>query len=595
MHRRRADRVEETPACGTCEAAEAHRRVRHAECRQADLRNGFAERARHDTERVQVGGLALIGRHARGGVALDVLDGVEPLAGCEQQVARRDIVLPVDEGPPACRGCPGQGALQVPGCWCRRRCDGNCCGCRRGTQRDVRRADAAACGIDGLARCGRARRRSIGKNRSEREHTAAAPGAAHTLGGGARDERLQGIVPLQLATRLREEVHARGVAARHQNAVAGLQLRGGGLAAFELRQLNGAHAPSPARAEHRGAGQHGNARFTGAGRHRRVSGAHIGDRSDEYAGTLQLERHRVSLVGCGDDNGARTRAHAVAVEKCAGCARQQDPGPVVAREDQRALDRPGREHHFAGAHLPLPLARPVRRRDGEVVGEALVETHEVMGEIAERRRARKQRDARVGGERGDRARQPVGRRPPLDKGIGVRIAGKQCPPELRLLIAQDDARAGGGRSGGGGKSRGTCADHEDVAMRVTRGVAIGVCRPRRYAEARGCADARLVERLPRAARPHEGLVVEARGDEGRHQIVDGTDIEREARPAVLALRHEAVVELELRGAHVRGAARRIPAHTHERIGFLGARGQHAPRPVILEGAAEQMHAVGQQR
>src|SRR4029077_4319318 len=73
------------------------------------------------------------------------------------------------------------------------------------------------------------------------------------------------------------------------------------------------------------------------------------------------------------------------------------------------------------------------------------------------------------------------------------------------------------------------------------------------------------------------------------------DIERETRPAVLAFRLEPFVQLELCRAHVRRVARRIAAYSDERVGLFRACGEHAPRPVVLEGAPHEMHAIGKER
>ena len=51
----------------------------------------------HDGHRIQIRGLALVGRHARGRVAFDVFDGVKAFAGREIKIARGDIMLPIDE------------------------------------------------------------------------------------------------------------------------------------------------------------------------------------------------------------------------------------------------------------------------------------------------------------------------------------------------------------------------------------------------------------------------------------------------------------------------------------------------------------------
>ena len=82
---------------------------------------------------------------------------------------------------------------------------------------------------------------------------------------------------------------------------------------------------------------------------------------------------------------------------------------------------------------------------------------------------------------------------------------------------------------------------------------------------------------------------------GAKQIVERADIEAEAGPAVLAVGLEALVELDLRGAQVRGVARGIAPHRHQRVRLLGAGGQDAARPVVLERAPDEVHAVGEQR
>ncbi len=119
--------------------------------------------------------------------------------------------------------------------------------------------------------------------------------------------------------------------------------------------------------------------------------------------------------------------------------------------------------------------------------------------------------------------------------VGVGLA-QQRAAELRLLVAEDDARAGLGRGERRGEARRAGADDEHVAMGVALRVAVGIGRGRRPAEARRGADARLVDLVPERARPHEGLVVEAGDEERREEVVDRADVEVERRPAVLARR-----------------------------------------------------------
>ncbi len=70
--------------------------------RAVDRRAGLGDRAagqlRHDGEALHVRGLALVGRHAERGVALQVLDGLEAFERSQRRIGRRHVVLEIDEG-----------------------------------------------------------------------------------------------------------------------------------------------------------------------------------------------------------------------------------------------------------------------------------------------------------------------------------------------------------------------------------------------------------------------------------------------------------------------------------------------------------------
>ena len=83
--------------CGPARAPNGDGRVGHAEGGGADGRDRDAALAGHDRQRIDVAGLALVGAHAGGGVALDVLDRLEALAHGEAEVLGGDVVLEVDE------------------------------------------------------------------------------------------------------------------------------------------------------------------------------------------------------------------------------------------------------------------------------------------------------------------------------------------------------------------------------------------------------------------------------------------------------------------------------------------------------------------
>src|SRR5262249_38997231 len=150
------------------------------------------------------------------------------------------------------------------------------------------RAYSAARGIGGGARRRRACRSSIGSCSRELEYATATARTSHPLSGSAGQKSLQLLIPLELAARLREKMHAGGVAACHQHEVARLQLNRGGLAAIELRETNGTHAPTTTGAEHGRACEHRDAGRARVIRGSPFPGAHIRDSGDEYARLLQF-------------------------------------------------------------------------------------------------------------------------------------------------------------------------------------------------------------------------------------------------------------------------------------------------------------------
>ena len=90
--------IEQIAARGSGEGAEGHRRIGRAEGREPHFGDRFLLRGGGDGERVHVGELALVGRHAGGGVALDVLDRAHALLHRKLDVLDADVVLEVDEG-----------------------------------------------------------------------------------------------------------------------------------------------------------------------------------------------------------------------------------------------------------------------------------------------------------------------------------------------------------------------------------------------------------------------------------------------------------------------------------------------------------------
>ena len=137
------------------------------------------------------------------------------------------------------------------------------------------------------------------------------------------------------------------------------------------------------------------------------------------------------------------------------------------------------------------------------------------------------------------------------------------------------------------------ADHEHVAVRVRLVVAVGIRPGRSASEPRRAPDEVLVLHPPRR-RPHEGLVVEPGGNQWAEHAVHGPHVEFQVRPAVLARRPKAIVDLDLRRPCIR-LPRSAGSELDERVGLLGTIGDHSAGAVILEAAPEQAHAVGEKR
>ncbi len=163
-----------------------------------------------------------------------------------------------------------------------------------------------------------------------------------------------------------------------------------------------------------------------------------------------------------------------------------------------------------------------------------------------------------------------------------------------IVVAQDDPGAGAGRAQRGCETRGSATDDQHVAEGMGLLVSIRIGRHAGASEAGGAADKGLVEFLPERRRPHEGLVVEAGHEQRGCQRVDRAEVERQRRPAVLALRLQSVEQFDHRGAGI-GFAARAGAQFDQGVGLLRSRRQDAAGAMILERPANKLDAIGEQR
>ena len=171
--------------------------------------------------------------------------------------------------------------------------------------------------------------------------------------------------------------------------------------------------------------------------------------------------------------------------------------------------------------------------------------------------------------------------------------GKQAAAKLRLFIDQDHARAAVGGGTGGREAGRTCTNHQDIAVRVDVVVAIGIRLGGRMAQTGGMAENMLVER-PEAARPHEGLVVEAGWHERGHEAERGHHVVVEAGPGVDVAHVQSSGCWSNSCQTVRQRASAV-AELDEGVGVFSAGGHDSARPVVLEAAADEGDAIGEQR
>ena len=133
--------------------------------------------------------------------------------------------------------------------------------------------------------------------------------------------------------------------------------------------------------------------------------------------------------------------------------------------------RAGGDQDVAGADAPDPLAAQRRRGlDTEVVGAPLHREDEAVVVDAERGGALQVQHLRVGGELGDRGRDPVEGGCAVD-GVG---GAQQGAAGLALLVDEHHPGAGAGRGQRGGEPGRSGADDEQVGVHVLGVVAGGV-------------------------------------------------------------------------------------------------------------------------
>ena len=551
---------------------------RRAEGGGADAGDIGAQDAGQDGQPRDVARPSLIGAHAEGGVTLEMLHRRVALAGGQCHVGRGDVVLEVDE--PLAAAAEGQrdgprgpdggglGDLDAGG-------RGRCLGIR-----EAGGAGRLGAGIEALAQ-------AAGKV----ERPLRRAGGAFGLHRRAGDEGGEPFVVDRAALRLGVQVHGRVPAPgdAEQITVDAPWGAGDGVAPItQAGDIDPGEPPAAAGPDDRVSADAFDAGAPGPGRRPApVAPAQVDDGGYRDAGGGEVGRRFVSRIVVGEHHGALTGADRVPVGVGARRRGEHHAGPVVVGEHQGAFDGPGGDHDLAGAHDPHPLAGLERRWLKHVVGDPLGDRQGVVVVVAEHAGAPEHGHVRHGGELGHHGRHPRRCRRIVDDVV----AGIQRAAERRAVVGQDDPSPRPARRQRRRQPRRPAAGHQHVAMGVAVLVAVGVGVGRGLAHARRTAD-EILEGHP--AGPHEGLVVEARRQEGGKQRGQPVYVEVDRRPAVLAGGDEALEQLDLGGADV-GLGPRPGAQLDECVGLLHPAPEDAARPVVLEAAGEKADPAREQR
>ena len=288
----------------------------------------------------------------------------------------------------------------------------------------------------------------------------------------------------------------------------------------------------------------------------RTARARVGDGDDLDPGVVERKGRLQTPVGRRRDDGRLARTDPVERGESLRARAQHHPGQIVALEHQRLLDRAGGRDVALGSDLVQRALRP----DG----------HDAV-EVAERCGRRQHLDP--GGA--NALRQLVDR-------VGA-IAEQRGPAELRAVVGEHHVGPQLGGAQRGAHAGDAAADHEHVRMATPvlgtpLAVLLAACEP---AQPGRVAEHLLVER-PQAARPDEGLVVEARrGQVAAEDLGRSHDVEAQGRPGVHVLDLHPLPDRLRAGAHAGPAV-----HVDEAVRALTGAAEQAARAVVLEAPRE---------
>ena len=384
---------------------EADRHVRRPIGRGADVGDLTARRFGEDGQPSDIGDLALVGRHAERGVALQMLDRAEAFLVGDRDILGGHVVLEVDERLRAAR-------LDLP-----ERRDGGGLVIRmrhrvrrhRETALDCRHRAGAGAGTQAFGQRQRAIRRArdmhAGRQRAGRE-------------------RRKLLVPHRAAVQMVGQMHGRIPAARHRQRVA-FDLRG---EAGRIDHIDGLNAARAVHMRNLRADEQLDAKRRELARRLRTRVDHRGDLD---AGRARVQSGAPAIVVVGEDRETFARRRRITIDVGACRARQHHAGPIIVAERDHAFERARRQHGAPGHDPPGALARRELGRHGQMIAHAFDRTVLAMIEDAGDSGAAHDPHVGHGGKLG------LDRSDPVEPGLVVdRVAlRQQAPAEPEILVA----------------------------------------------------------------------------------------------------------------------------------------------------------------
>ena len=385
--------------------ADRHRRVGRAEDRGAGFGNRLAGHLGHHGHAADIGGLALIGCHAKCGVTLQMLDGAVAFLMGQLHVLHGHVVLLVKPG-----------AALAGDVVKRRDADGVVLGRwqvgRFGLDAQIAKRGGRRSG----ARCKRASGGEGAVRRARHGHALRQRGAGNKGGDVLVPHRQPALVAGQVDIRVPPARDAERIAGDHPR-VAARKFDGDGMhskAAIAVDDLRACQNLIPV-----GAGGFGQAA--------------VDDGRDADAFGQEVRRRPMPVVVVGKDRHVLARHRRPAVRIAAQRGGEHDARPVVVAKRDGAFDGPGGQDAALGVDAPERLARLARRGFGEVIGHPFQRAVDAVVEGAKHRGARHQADVGQACQFRHGLRGPVAGRHVSDgEGFGV-----QPPAHDEILIGKD--------------------------------------------------------------------------------------------------------------------------------------------------------------